>query len=133
VQGVTAGLGYYAAGVPAPVLCAALTALVALVPVVGTAVVWVPLVALVAINGAYLKALLLAVWCIFFVGLADNAIRPLAIGATSNIPVTAIVLGAICGVYALGVLGLILGPVLFAILFTVWRDVTDIREVAESD
>jgi predicted PurR-regulated permease PerM len=93
----------------------------------------VPLVALVAINGAYLKALLLAVWCIFFVGLADNAIRPLAIGATSNIPVTAIVLGAICGVYALGVLGLILGPVLFAILFTVWRDVTDIREVAESD
>lgn len=125
VQGVTAGVGYYAAGVPAPVLCGALTALVALVPVVGTAIVWVPLAALVAFNGAYLTALLLAVWCLFFVGLADNAIRPLAIGAKSNIPVTAIVLGAICGVIALGVLGLILGPVLFAILITAWRDVTD--------
>ena len=124
VQGATAGVGYFAAGVPAPVLCGALTALAALVPVVGTGIVWVPLAALVAINGAYLKAGLLALWCVFFVGLADNAIRPLAIGAKSNIPVPAVVLGAISGVFALGILGLILGPVLFAILITVWRDVT---------
>ncbi|MHB8120775.1 MAG: AI-2E family transporter [Desulfuromonadaceae bacterium] len=125
VQGLIAGIGYYFAGVPAPVLCGALTAVAALVPVVGTAIIWVPLALLVAINGAYLKAGLLVIWCIFFVGLADNAIRPLAIGAKSNIPVPAIVLGAICGVYALGVLGLILGPVIFAILITVWRDTTE--------
>ena len=68
---------------------------------------------------------LLAIWCVIFVGLADNAIRPLAIGATSKIPVPAIVLGAICGVFAMGALGLILGPVAFAILITVWRDVTE--------
>ena len=132
-QGVTAGLGYFVAGVPAPVLCGALTALAALVPVVGTAIVWVPLAALVAINGDYLKAILLAIWCVIFVGLADNAIRPLAIGAKSNIPVPAIVLGAIAGVFALGILGLILGPVLFAILITVWRDVTGTDRVLESD
>lgn len=123
-QGAIAGLGYFAAGVPAPVLCGALTALAALVPVIGTSIVWVPLAALIAMNGAYLKALLLAIWCIFFVGLADNAIRPFAIGAKSHIPVPAVVLGAICGVYALGILGLILGPVLFAILVTIWHDVT---------
>jgi len=124
VQGATAGLGYFVAGIPAPVLCGALTALAALVPVVGTGIIWVPLVALVVINGAFLKAGLLALWCIIFVGLADNAIRPLAIGAKSNISIPAIVLGAICGVIALGILGLILGPVIFAILITVWRDVT---------
>ena len=133
VQGTTAGLGYFVAGVPAPVLCGALTALAALVPVVGTGIIWVPLAALVAINGAYLKALLLTLWCIVFVGLADNAIRPLAIGAKSNIPVPAIVLGAIGGVFALGILGLILGPVLFAILITVWRDVTGTDQLLESD
>ena len=131
VQGVTAGVGYFVAGVPAPVLCGALTALAALVPVVGTGIIWVPLVALVAINGAYLKALLLTLWCVIFVGLADNAIRPLAIGAKSNIPVPAIVLGAIGGVFALGILGLILGPVLFAILITVWRDVTDTDQILD--
>jgi predicted PurR-regulated permease PerM len=133
VQGVTAGLGYFVAGVPAPVLCGALTALAALVPVVGTSIIWVPLAALLAINGAYLKAGLLALWCIFFVVLADNAIRPLAIGAKSNIPVSAIVLGAICGVLVLGILGLILGPVIFAILMTVWRDVTSADQLISSD
>lgn len=125
-QGLTAGLGYFAAGVPAPILCGALTALAAIVPVVGTGIIWVPLVLLVAINGAYIKAVLLAIWCVFFVSLADNAIRPFAIGAKSDIPVTAVVLGAICGVYTLGILGLILGPVLFAILITVWRDITGV-------
>jgi len=125
VQGTTAGVGYFVAGVPAPALCGALTAVAALVPVVGTGIIWVPLVVLVAVNGAYLKAGLLAIWCVIFVGLADNAIRPLAIGATSKIPVPAIVLGAICGVFAMGALGLILGPVAFAILITVWRDVTE--------
>jgi len=133
VQGITAGIGYFAAGVPAPFLCALLTALAALVPVVGTGIIWVPLAALVAINGAYLKAGLLVLWCVFFVGLADNAIRPLAIGAKGNIPVPAIVLGAIGGVFALGVLGLILGPVLFAILITVWRDLTSNDQLSESD
>lgn len=133
VQGVTAGLGYFVAGVPAPVLCGALTAVAALVPVVGTGIIWIPLAALIAINGAYLKAGLLVIWCIIFVGLADNAIRPLAIGAKSNIPVPAVVLGAICGVFAVGILGLILGPVLFAILITVWRDVTGADQLTESE
>jgi len=123
-QGVTAGVGYYFADVPAPIFCGALTAVAALVPVVGTGVIWVPLAALIALNGAFLKAGLLALWCIVFVGLADNAIRPLAIGATSDISPLAIVLGAICGVFTLGLLGLILGPVLFAILITIWGDVT---------
>jgi predicted PurR-regulated permease PerM len=133
VQGVTAGLGYYVAGVPAPVLCGALTALAALVPVVGTGIIWVPIAVLVAINGAYLMAGLLALWCIFFVVLADNAIRPLAIGAKSNIPVPAVVLGAIGGVFAMGILGLFLGPVLFAILITVWRDVTRADQIIGAD
>lgn len=51
-------------------------------------------------------------------------IRPLAIGAKSDIPTLAVVLGAVTGVFALGIIGLILGPVIFAILFTVWQDVT---------
>jgi predicted PurR-regulated permease PerM len=122
-QGVTAGLGYWVAGVPAPVFCGALTAIAALVPVVGTGVIWVPLTIFVALNGAYLTAILLAAWCMVFVGLADNAIRPLAIGAASDIPVVAIVLGAICGVVSMGMLGLILGPVIFAILMSLWGEV----------
>ena len=127
-QGLIAGVGYWVAGVPAPIFCGALTAIAALIPVVGTAIVWVPLVIVIALNGGYLTALLLALWCLIFVGFSDNAIRPLAIGATSDIPVLAVVLGAICGVVTMGLLGLILGPLLFGILMTIWDDaVADIE------
>ncbi len=124
VQGALAGVGYFFAGIQAPILCGILTAIAALVPVIGTAIVWVPLAAYLAITGAYLNAILLAVWCIVFVGLADNVIRPLTIGAKSNIPTLAIILGAIGGAALMGLLGLIIGPIVFAVLVTVWRDVT---------
>lgn len=123
-QGVLAGIGYYFAGIPAAIFCGALTAIAALVPVVGTGVVWVPLAILLALNGSYTSAVLLSLWCILFVGFADNAIRPLAIGAAGDVPVLAIVLGAICGVVLMGLLGLILGPVIFAVLMSIWGEAT---------
>jgi len=43
------------------------------------------------------------------------------------------VLGAIGGVFALGILGLILGPVLFAILVTVWREEMATDQLIEND
>ncbi len=124
VQGALAGVGYFFAGIQAPVLCGILTAIAALVPVVGTAIVWAPLAAYLAITGAYLQAILLAVWCIIFVGLADNVIRPLTIGAKSNIPTLAVILGAIGGAALIGLLGLFIGPIVFALLVSVWRDLT---------
>lgn len=130
-QGVIAGLGYWVAGVPAPIFCGTLTAIAALIPVVGTAIVWVPLTALIALNGSYMTALLLALWCVFFVGFSDNAIRPLAIGAASDVSVMAVVLGAICGVITMGLLGLILGPLVFAVLFSMWDDAVTGSSAAE--
>jgi predicted PurR-regulated permease PerM len=125
VQGVLAGIGYFFADVPAPVLCAMLTAVAAVLPVVGTAVIWGPLVVIVAINVSYFKAVALLLWCVIVViAVADNLIRPLVIGKKSNIPVPAIILGAVSGAVAMGLIGLILGPLFFAIATTIWRDVT---------
>lgn len=128
VQGIIAGIGYFFADIPAPVLFAGLTAVAALVPVVGTAIVWLPLAALVAFQGAYLKAGLLALWCVFMVGLADNAIRPIAVSAKGDVPVVAVVLGAICGITTIGLLGLILGPIIFATVINLWRELAGTEE-----
>ncbi|TGU72430.1 AI-2E family transporter [Geomonas terrae] len=130
-QGVLAGVGYWVAGVPAPIFFGTLTAIAALVPVVGTGVIWVPVAAFIALGGSYLAAALLAAWCILFVGFADNAIRPLAIGASSDISTLAVVLGALCGVVSMGLLGLIVGPVIFAVLFSMWDDAVSGVETAD--
>lgn len=131
-QGTLAGLGYYVAGVPAPILWGALTAVAAIIPVVGTAVIWVPLTAFVALGGAYLTALLLGLWCLLFVGVADNAIRPLAVGAQSDIPVLAVVLGAVGGATTMGILGLLVGPVVFASAAAVWNELTAENQGSET-
>lgn len=129
VQGVLAGIGYFFAGVPAPVLCAILTAVAAVLPVVGTAMIWGPLVVIVAMNVSYVKALALLLWCVIVVvAIADNLIRPLVIGKKRHIPALAIILGAVSGVVAMGLIGLILGPLFFAILTTIWRDITGADE-----
>jgi predicted PurR-regulated permease PerM len=129
VQGALAGIGYFFADVPAPGLCAILTAVAAVLPVVGTAVIWGPLVVMVAINVSYVKALALLLWCVIVViAVADNLIRPLVIGKKRNIPALAIILGAVSGVVAMGLIGLILGPLFFAIITTIWRDVTGANE-----
>lgn len=131
VQGIFAGIGYFFADVPAPVLCAILTAVAAVLPVVGTAVIWGPIVIIVALNVSYVKAAALLLWCVIVVAaVADNLIRPLVIGKKRNIPAPAIILGAVSGVVALGLIGLILGPLFFAILTTVWRDITCADESA---
>ncbi|MCX5830839.1 MAG: AI-2E family transporter [Deltaproteobacteria bacterium] len=128
LQGALAGIGYFFADVPAPVLCAILTAVAAVLPTVGTAIIWVPLVVIVAINVSYAKAVALLLWCAIVVSLSDNLIRPLVIGGKSNISALAIILGVVSGVVAMGLIGLILGPLFFAILTTIWRDVTGIDE-----
>jgi predicted PurR-regulated permease PerM len=128
LQGVLAGIGYFFADVPAPVLCAILTAVAAVLPAVGTAIIWGPLVVIVAINVSYVNAVALLLWCAIVVGLSDNLIRPLVIGGKSNIPTLAIILGVVSGVVALGLIGLILGPLFFAIITTIWREVTGAGE-----
>ncbi len=127
-QGTLAGVGYYIADTPAPVLCGALTAAMALIPLVGTAIVWVPLAGLLIFKGAFFKAGFLVIWCLVFVSLADNAIRPLAIGARKNIPLLAIVLGAVGGVTAIGLIGLIIGPLFFTVLAVLWREAVNSRK-----
>jgi predicted PurR-regulated permease PerM len=128
LQGVLAGIGYFFADVPAPVLCAILTAVAAVLPAVGTAIIWGPLVVIVAINVSYVNAVALLLWCAIVVGLSDNLIRPLVIGGKSNIPALAIILGVLSGVVAMGLIGLILGPLFFAIITTIWREVTGAGE-----
>jgi len=126
VQGALAGIGYYVAGTPLAILCGVLTAAAGLLPVVGSAIVWIPLVIFLALHGAYLKAVLLFFWClIVVVAITDNIIRPLAVGAKGGkIPALAVVLGAVGGVMTLGVLGLLAGPIAFTVVVLVWRDIT---------
>lgn len=120
-QGALAGLGYWAAGVRAPVLFGAFTALIALMPF-GTPFVWGSLGAWLLFTGQTLEGVGLLLWGTLVVSSVDNLIRPLVISSATQIPFLLVMFGVIGGLAAFGLIGMFLGPVIVAVLLAVWRE-----------
>ncbi len=120
-QGALAGLGYWAAGVEAPVLLAALTALIALVPF-GTPFVWGSIGVWLLLTGQVAAGVGLLLWGALVVSWIDNLVRPLVISSATRIPFLLVMFGVLGGLAAFGLVGLFLGPVILAVLVAVWRE-----------
>jgi predicted PurR-regulated permease PerM len=119
LQGLLSGLGYWFAGLPSPALLGTLSGVCALIPVVGSAVVWIPAVAYLLISGDNIYGLVLLGWCILVVGVVDNFLRPLLISGRSGLSFTLMALGGIGGLAAFGFFGLVAGPVIIALFMLV--------------
>jgi Ca2+-transporting ATPase len=119
-QGMLAGLGYYVAGVKAPVLLGASTALLAMVPM-GATLVWMPVSISLILTGQTWQGIGLLLWGFLAVSTVDNVIRPLVISGAGRIPFLVVLFGVLGGLTAFGVIGLFLGPVILAVLLSVWQ------------
>ncbi len=120
-QGVCAGLGYWGAGLEAPVFLAGLTAMVALIPFVvpfvwGGASLWLLL------TGKTAAAIGLFVWGVLVVSWIDNLVRPLVISGATRLPFLLVLFGVLGGLAAFGLVGLFLGPVILGIIVAIWRE-----------
>jgi predicted PurR-regulated permease PerM len=122
VQGLLAGIGYWLFDLPLPLLFGALTAVAALIPVVGTALIWVPAAGYLLMGGKVSQGLLLALWCFALVVPADNLIRPFFISGRGQLSLLVVALGLLGGLAAFGFLGIILGPLILA-LFGAFLDI----------
>jgi len=120
-QGFLAGIGYWFAGVRAPALFGAFTALVALMPF-GTPFVWGSLGAWLLFSGNTLEGIGLLLWGTLVVSSVDNLIRPLVISSATQIPFLLVMFGVIGGLASFGLIGMFIGPVVVAVLLAVWRE-----------
>jgi predicted PurR-regulated permease PerM len=116
LQGLLAGLAYWALGVPFAVLWGVVTGFVALLPVGGSTLVSVPASLYLFLEGETIRAIVLLVWCLGIVGTIDNVLKPVLIGNRLGLPVLFLFFGILGGLALFGALGIILGPVLFALL-----------------
>jgi len=118
IQGVVAGIGYTIAGISNPVFWGAATAFFSLIPLLGTAAVWVPASIITFLLGDHASGIFLFLWGIFLVGTVDNLVRPYLIGGrvhTYPLMTFFVVLG---GIWAFGLKGLIFGPLILVLLLT---------------
>ena len=109
-HGTFAAIGFAIFGVPQVILLGLLTAAASLVPLVGTGLVCVPLVAGLALSGAVGKATGLAIWCLLVVGAGDQLLRPLWSKGEMVLPRLLLFLTIFGGLRLLGPMGLLLGP-----------------------
>lgn len=116
IQGLLAGLAFWATGVPYPALWGVLTAFAALLPVGGTTVVTIPAAVYLFLQGDNVRGIFLLIWCLGVVVTIDNVLKPLFIGTRIKLPMLFLFFGILGGLAAFGAVGLILGPVLFALL-----------------
>lgn len=131
-QGTLAGLGYWAAGLNAPVLLGAFTALIALIPF-GTPFVWGSLGVWLLVTGHTLEGIGLLLWGALVVSWVDNLIRPLVISSASQIPFLLVMFGVLGGLAAFGLVGMFVGPVIVAVLMAVWREWLEEQAPAEKN
>ena len=120
-QGTVAGIGYFAAGVEAPVLMGAITVLIALIPF-GAPLVWGSLALWMLVNGNLGPGIFLLVWGLLVVSWVDNLVRPMVISNATRMPFLLVVFGVLGGVLAFGLVGLFIGPVLLAVSLAIWRE-----------
>jgi predicted PurR-regulated permease PerM len=124
VQGTLGGVMFWYLDLPAPVLWGVAMSLAGLLPMVGTAFIWGPAAILLLIQGSWVKALVLAGWGTFVIGLIDNVLRPLLVGRELGMHTLGIVLSVFGGLIVFGPAGIVLGPVVLALmvsLLEVWR------------
>jgi predicted PurR-regulated permease PerM len=124
VQGTLGGLMFWWLSLPAPLLWGLVMGGLAVIPVLGAFVVWIPAALYLALVGSWGKALILAVWGSVVVGGIDNVMYPILVGNRLKLHTIPAFVSIIGGLAVFGPSGLILGPVTLTItvfLLEIWR------------
>lgn len=120
-EGVVLGIAYWVAGVPSPVTLGVLTGFMALIP--GGAPLSFTLVSLYLIgSGHHVAGVGLFIWGAVELFIVDKTIRPTLVGGPIKMPFLPTFFGLIGGVKTMGLVGLFVGPVLMALLVSIWRE-----------
>lgn len=120
-QGVFIGTGFAIAGVPGAILWGAVATVLSLLPVVGSAVVWIPaalylFVAASIGDRGYFGAIFLTVWGIVVVPIIEHVVRPWAMRGKMQLPAIPLLVSVLGGMEAFGFVGLVVGPLVFSLL-----------------
>jgi predicted PurR-regulated permease PerM len=121
VQGTLGGLIFAILGIPGAVLWGLMMIVLSLLPVIGGAIVWVPAATVLAVQGHWIKALILAGFCSIVIGSIDNVLRPRLVGHDTQMPDLLILFSTLGGIGAFGAIGFIVGPIIAALFVTIWE------------
>ena len=121
LQGLMVGIGLFIAAVPAAVLGGSIAAILSLIPIIGTSLVWVPAVLYLIFEESYLAALFLGIWCLGFYLLLENVVKPKVFGKRLNFHPLVFFFLLIGSLQAFNLHGVFIGPLLLTLFYSFWE------------
>jgi predicted PurR-regulated permease PerM len=124
VQGALGGLMFWILGLPAPVFWGAVMALLALIPMLGTFVVWGPAAIYLGISGQWGKAIVLIGWGAVAIGLIDNLLYPFLVRKRMQLHTLPVFFAIVGGIALFGAAGVVVGPLILSVtdaLIDIWQ------------
>ncbi len=116
IQGVIGGITFAILGVPGAVTLGVMIAVMALLPLIGAAIVWVPAAVWLALTGHLVQGIIVTAVGLLVLGNVDNVVRPLMLSGKSQLNTLVLILSLMGGVSAFGFIGIVLGPLIAALL-----------------
>lgn len=117
-QGFLAWVGFMIFGVPNAAIWAVVSGIASFVPTLGTSIVSVPAIIYLFATGMQLQALGLLLWSMLLIGTIDNLLSPYIISKDTNIPSIFILFSILGGVSLMGPVGIIIGPLVLSLLYS---------------
>ena len=116
VHGILGGVAFAVTGINAPIFWGVMMAFFSFVPLVGSALVWVPIAISLIAGGHTLRGVLLLIFCAVIVGSVDNLVRPWLISGRAEMGGLVVFISVLGGISVFGLLGLVLGPIVVAMM-----------------
>jgi len=116
-QGLVAWIGFSLAGVPSSFFWATAVSIFSLIPTVGTSIIWLP-IGLVMLASGNLWGIFVLIWGLSLISTVDNVLRVIFIGSTANLNPLLTFISIFGGILAFGLIGVIFGPMLLVLFFT---------------
>lgn len=132
IQGFLGGVAFAVTGLSAPIFMGVLIGFCSIIPVIGSALIWVPAALWWGFNGSWGRAIVILVICGGIAGLADNLVRPLLLRNRTRLNDLLLFISILGGLEVFGLLGLVVGPTVVAAALGVFRVYTEHRDEIES-
>jgi len=121
LQGLMVGLGFAMIGLQTALLWGSVSAVLSLIPVVGTAFVWLPAVVYHLIIGKYMAALFLGIWCLAWYLLLENLLKPIVFGDRLHFHPLLFFFLLLGSIQAFNLPGIVIGPILLTLFYSFWE------------
>jgi predicted PurR-regulated permease PerM len=121
VQGLLGGIVFFIAGIKGALIWGLLMILMAVVPVVGCSIIWVPAGLLMLLSGHIWEGILILAFGFLVISTVDNVFRPILIGKDVEMHPLLIFLSTLGGIVLFGFSGFVIGPIITAMLIAIWE------------